>query len=172
MTSAHHLGQNTYKDIVTHPSSEWSIPENLTIIMDAGNHNLRDHRTNIKAIVTPYFPSVIKAIGRRAQDQFESPVRLDSLIVLLTLRNTGWPCGQYLLVHIPSSFDPTGRQGQMIPLDNPDCIPRDISHLEGNIETLLRSRSMELIARPLSNVVSAPDAVRHCVACQSITTED
>lgn len=63
----YYLGQNTYKDIVPNPSHEWSGPERLTVIMEAGNHNLRDDRTNIKIIATPYFPSVVKAINRQGQ---------------------------------------------------------------------------------------------------------
>lgn len=66
----YYLGQNTYKDIVPNSSKNWSGPELLTVIMEAGNHNLYDNRTNIKAIATPYYPSVIKAIGRRAQAQY------------------------------------------------------------------------------------------------------
>ena len=162
-SGCYYLGQNSYKEIVLYPSSEWSSPENLTMIMEAGNHNLRDNRTNIKAIVTPYYPSVIKAIGRRAQEQYhwteeefrnyvnnllressgmfidwdqpaerlydallnplETPLQYDSLLVLLTLRNIGWPCGKYII----------GPSGQIIPLDNPDCNAPDITHLEGNI---------------------------------------
>lgn len=64
------VGQNTYTDIAATPSTAWSSPEVLTMIMEAGNHNLRDDRSHIKAIVTPYYPSVIKAIGRRAQSLY------------------------------------------------------------------------------------------------------
>src|SRR3972149_6050437 len=67
ITGCFYLGQNTYTEIAAAPSTVWSSPEVLTMIMEAGNHNLRDDRTHIKAIVTPYYPSVIKAIGRRAQ---------------------------------------------------------------------------------------------------------
>lgn len=70
LSGCYYLGQNTHKDIIVHPSATWSGPELLTVIMEAGNHNLRDDRTNIKAIATPYYPSVIKAIGRRAQVQY------------------------------------------------------------------------------------------------------
>jgi hypothetical protein len=131
LPGCYYLGQNTYKDIVDDPSSGWSGPEVLTVIMEAGNHNLLDGRTNIKAIATPYYPSVIKAIGRRAQllnhwseAQFrgwvdrllyegsgmyvnwESPsepiydsklhhldsiAQFDSLMVLLTLIDVGYP---------------------------------------------------------------------------------
>ncbi len=65
-----YLGHNTYADIAATPSTVWSSPEVLTMIMEAGNHNLRDDRSHIKAIVTPYYPSVIKAIGRRAQSLY------------------------------------------------------------------------------------------------------
>jgi hypothetical protein len=67
LAGCYYLGQNTYSDIAATPSSVWSSPEVLTMIMEAGNHNLRDDRTHIKAIVTPYYPQVVKAIGRRAQ---------------------------------------------------------------------------------------------------------
>jgi hypothetical protein len=70
MAGCYWLGQNTYTDIAATPSTVWSSPEVLTMIMEAGNHNLRDDRSHIKAIVTPYYPSVIKAIGRRAQSLY------------------------------------------------------------------------------------------------------
>jgi hypothetical protein len=70
LPGCYYLGQNTYSDIATTPSTVWSSPEVLTMIMEAGNHNLRDNRSDIKAIVTPYYPSVIKAIGRRAQSLY------------------------------------------------------------------------------------------------------
>jgi len=61
------LGQNTYIDIVAGPSTGWSGPEALTLIMEASNNNLRDDRTNVKVIATPYYPAVVRAIGRRKQ---------------------------------------------------------------------------------------------------------
>ena len=67
LPGCYYLGQNSYQDIVVEPSSDWSGPEQLTVIMEAGNNNLRDGRTNVKAIATPYYPSVVKSIGRRAQ---------------------------------------------------------------------------------------------------------
>jgi hypothetical protein len=67
ISGCYYLGQNTYTDIAATPSTVWSSPEVLTMIMEAGNNNLRDDRSHIKAIVTPYYPSVVKAIGRRAQ---------------------------------------------------------------------------------------------------------
>jgi len=70
ITGCFYLGQNTYTDIAAAPSTVWSSPEVLTMIMEAGNHNLRDDRSHIKAIVTPYYPSVVKAIGRRAQSLY------------------------------------------------------------------------------------------------------
>ena len=63
----YYLGENKYSDIAATPSSVWSSPEVLTMIMEAGNNNFRDERSHIKAVVTPYYPSVVKAIGRRAQ---------------------------------------------------------------------------------------------------------
>src|SRR3972149_2085762 len=70
ITGCFSLGQNTYTEIAAAPSTVWSSPEVLTMIMEAGNHNLRDDRSHIKAIVTPYYPSVVKAIGRRAQSLY------------------------------------------------------------------------------------------------------
>lgn len=69
LPGCYYFGQNTAADITPKPSSGWSGPELLTVIMEAGNHNLLDGRTNIKAIATPYYPSVVKAIGRRAQQK-------------------------------------------------------------------------------------------------------
>ena len=163
-SGCYYFGQNTYKDIVVEPSSDWSGPEQLTIIMEAGNNNLRDNRTNIKAIATPYYPSVVRSIGRRAQQKYHwsenefreyvnnllrdgsamfidwdkpdepvfdsrlhplaSPMQFDSLMVLLTLRNNAWPCGKVLILM---------ESRVVIPLDNPDCMPPDISNIEGMI---------------------------------------
>jgi len=67
VSGCYYIGRNTYTDIVVTPSTEWSSPEALTLVMEASNDNLRDYRTNVKVIATPYYPSVIKAIGRRAQ---------------------------------------------------------------------------------------------------------
>lgn len=70
LSGCYYLGQNTYRDVVLRPSTGWSGPECLTVIMGAANHNLQDPRTVIKVIATPYYPSVVKAIGRRAQTQY------------------------------------------------------------------------------------------------------
>lgn len=166
LPGCYYLGRNTYTDIVANPSSEWSGPELYAVIMEAGNHNLRDNRTNIKAIATPYYPSVIKAIGRRAQIQFhwseteyqgyvdrllhegsamfvnwerddepvydsrlhhlDSVTQFDSLMILLTLRNTGYPPGKYIVVS-------TGYGFTNIPIDDKHYIPPDITHLENQI---------------------------------------
>jgi hypothetical protein len=166
LPGCYYLGQNTYTDITITPSSEWSGPELYTVIMEAGNHNLRDFRTNIKAIATPYYPSVIKAIGRRAQIQYHWPesefqsyvdkllhegsamfvnwekpgepvydsklhlldsvTQFDSLMVLLTLKNTGYPPGKYIVM-------PTGMGFRNIPIDDIHYIPPDITHLESQI---------------------------------------
>jgi len=67
LTGCFYLGQNSYRDIVVTPSTVWSSPEVLTLIMEASNNNLRDFRNNVKVIATPYYPSVVKAIGRRGQ---------------------------------------------------------------------------------------------------------
>jgi len=67
LTCCYYLGQNTYADIVVNPSTVWSSPEVLTLVMEASNNNLRDFRNNVKVIATPYYPSVVKAIGRRGQ---------------------------------------------------------------------------------------------------------
>jgi hypothetical protein len=161
-SGCYYMGQNTYKDIAPEPSSGWSGPEQLTIIMEAGNNNLRDDRTSVKAMVTPYYPSVVKSIGRRAQRQYhwsegefrsyvdkllrdgcgmfvdwekpeepvydsrlkplESALQFDSLMVLLTLRDIGWPSGQFIII------------GQTkIPLDTSDSVPPDIPGIEGKI---------------------------------------
>jgi hypothetical protein len=66
-SGCYYLGQNTYREIVVNPSTAWSGPEALTLVMEASNNNLRDYRNNVKVIATPYYPSVVKAIGRRAQ---------------------------------------------------------------------------------------------------------
>lgn len=162
-----YLGQNTHQDIVTTPSATWSAPELLTVIMESGNHNLYDTRTNIKVIATPYFPSVVKAIGRRAQIQYhwsegefhryvdnlvlescgmyidwdqsnepiyteglaplESPMQFDSVMFLISLKNAAWPCGKMMSIYTESG------QTIVIPLDNTDCAPPDISDLEKRI---------------------------------------
>lgn len=162
LPGCYYLGENTYKDIAVDPSSGWSGPEQLTVIMEAGNNNLRDNRTNMKAIATPYYPAVVKSIGRRAQEQYHwsdaefrryvdkllregsamfidwdkpdepvydshlrlltSAIQFDSLMMLLTLRNNAWPCGKYLIIGTTT-----------IPLDNADCMPPDISNIEGKI---------------------------------------
>jgi hypothetical protein len=173
-SGCYYLGKNTYKNIAVVPSTEWSGPEQLTIIMEAGNDNLRDIRTNVKAIVTPYYPSVVKSIGRQAQRKYhwsekefrgyvdnllrdgsamfidwdkpsepvydsrlqplKSPLQFDSLMLLLTLRNNAWPCGKYIVVNVGGKY-------VNIPLDNPDCMPPDISHIEGNIFLVNEQRS-------------------------------
>jgi len=69
LNGCYYLGHNKFKDIIPHPSRDWSAPECLTVIMEAGEDNLLDKRTNIKAIVTPYYPSVVKALNREAQKQ-------------------------------------------------------------------------------------------------------
>ena len=166
LSGCYYFGQNTYHDVAVNPSSDWSPPEQLTIIIGAGNHNLLDYRTNIKAIATPYFPSVVKAIGRRAQIQYHwteeyfrsyvdnlihdgsamfidwdktdepvydsrlqplvSPEQFDSLMVLLTLKNSAWPCGKHLILTMSGDL-------VYIPLDNPDCMPPDITNIESKV---------------------------------------
>ncbi len=166
LPGCYYLGQNTYKDIIVQPSSDWSGPEQLTVIMEAGNNNLRDGRSNVKAIATPYYPSVVKSIGRRAQLDYHwseiefrgyvdrllrdasamyidwdkpnepvydsrlqpltSPLQFDSLLILLTLRNNAWPCGKYIVLTVGTKFI-------NVPLDAPDCMPPDITNLEGKL---------------------------------------
>jgi hypothetical protein len=176
LPGCYYLGQNTYENIKDTPSSTWSGPEQYTIIMEAGNHNLRDYRTNIKAIVTPYYPSVIKSIGRRAQAQYhwqeqefrsyvdrllyessamfidwenpdepvydskvhhlDSVTQFDSLMILLTLRNNGYPGGKYILIQGKGN-------GQRIPIDDVHYEPPDITHLDSMI-TLVNEQGGEL----------------------------
>jgi hypothetical protein len=158
-------------EILLDPSSEWSPPEQLTVIMAAAADNLLDNRTNIKAIVTPYYPSVIRALGRKAQREYRwgedeyhryvdklvhessgmyidweqsneplygaelkpvtKPTDFDSLLVLLTITNKGWPCGKQLAISVPTPEG--GRREIFIPLEEPDCIPPDITGLEERI---------------------------------------
>jgi len=166
LPGCYYLGQNNYKDIAVTSSADWSGPEQYTILMEAGNNNLRDNRTNIKVIATPYYPSVIKAIGRRAQFQYhwteaefrayvdkllhegsamfidwdkpeepvfdaglhrlESVTQFDSLMILLSLTNTGYPGGKYILL-------PGGGSGTRIPIDDPHYIPPDITQIDSMI---------------------------------------
>lgn len=70
LAGCYYVGKNSYRDVIEHPSAEWSGPECLTVIMGAANHNLLDNRTVFKVIATPYYPSVVKAIGRRAQELY------------------------------------------------------------------------------------------------------
>lgn len=155
-------GQRDALDITATPSSLWTQKECLTVIMGAQNNNLLDFRTNIKSIATPYYPSVVKAIGRRAQAEhgwtevefrryvdgllnqgsgmfvdWDHPGEIvydaalhplagidqfDSLLFLLSLTNTAWPCGKVLIVGSVA-----------IPLDKPDCEAPEITRIEGNI---------------------------------------
>lgn len=70
LSGCYYLGKNTYRDVVARSSTEWSSPECLTVIIGAANHNLGDTRSAVKVIATPYYPSVVRAIGRRAQLQY------------------------------------------------------------------------------------------------------
>jgi len=58
----------TYDDIVQRPSHEWSSLDCEIIIKSASKDNLRDQNCpNIKVMATPYYPSVVTAIGRISQ---------------------------------------------------------------------------------------------------------
>ncbi len=64
-----YIGQDQFSDIVKHPSSEWSSRDCLTIVLSAMQHNFWDQSSNIQAIATPYYPSVMTAISRMRQVQ-------------------------------------------------------------------------------------------------------
>lgn len=66
----YYLGKNTFNDVIVRSSGGWSGPECLTVIIGAASHNLSDTRSAIKIIATPFYPSVVRAIGRRAQLQY------------------------------------------------------------------------------------------------------
>jgi len=155
-------GQKEYHDIVVHSSAQWSQKECLTIIVGAQNNNLTDYRTNIKAIATPYYPSVVRAIARRAQAKYAwSKEEFQSYVDGLLRQGSGmyidWDRpGEQIYDHDlnplsgPAQFDslmflltlrnvgwPCGKTliigDQVIPLDNVDCQAPDITLIEGKI---------------------------------------
>jgi hypothetical protein len=171
-SGCYYIGQNTYEDISTTPSSSWSGPEQYTIIMEAGNHNLRDYRTNIKAIVTPYYPSVIKSIGRRAQAQYHwndqefrsyvDRLLYESSAMFIDWENPKEPVYDSEVHHLDSisQFDslmfllslknvgyPPGKfllvGNRRIPIDDPHYIPPDITQIDSMI-TLVNEQGKEM----------------------------
>lgn len=58
---------NKYSDIIQKSNNEWDFRECLTVISASVGSNFLDFRTNIKAAVTPYYPSVVFALQRNAQ---------------------------------------------------------------------------------------------------------
>ena len=116
-------------EIAEKPVTEWNSRDCLIICVSAIQHNLYNNTSPIMVIATPYYPSVIMAMKRKAQierkwsaDQFfyeadtlgkdclglrldrrtakfidhegryfSSFLQMDSLTVLLSLNNRGWP---------------------------------------------------------------------------------
>jgi hypothetical protein len=70
-SGCYYFGKNQYADVVEQPSSNWDFTECLTVISAPIGHNFFDFRTNIKASATPYYPSVVLAIQRRAQRKMD-----------------------------------------------------------------------------------------------------
>jgi hypothetical protein len=67
----------TTSDVVTQrPPNTWTLRDCQTVLVSAMTHNLNDNRTNVKVIVTPYLPRVIKAMTR--MDQIRDSSGVDS----------------------------------------------------------------------------------------------
>ena len=161
------VGQEQYEDVLTKPSDQWSSREALTVIISPIGNNFFDGQTNIKVMATPYYPSVILALQRKAQqrhhwseDEFRSNTdslmrealgmsvdwrnnrfydsrgyyfwdkyQIDSLMFLITIDNTAWPCNSMMAVSLNGVPSPV-----MVPLVPPDqCYTPDISELEQHI---------------------------------------
>lgn len=66
--SCFYIGKERYEDIIQRPASEWSIRDELTVVISPIAHNLYDQNSsNIKVFATPYYPSVILALERAEQ---------------------------------------------------------------------------------------------------------
>ena len=68
LSGCFYIGQETYFDQVRRTSAEWSSRDILTVMTSPVAHNLFDRDCpNIKVMAMPYYPSVILATERRAQ---------------------------------------------------------------------------------------------------------
>ncbi len=135
-------GQADYGDLSGTPSSKWSEKECLTIIVGAQNNNLLDNRSNLKVMALPYYPSVVKAIGRRSQSKYHWDEN-DFQIYVDGLLRQG--CGFYIDWDHPGErvYDthlrPVSSSTQMdsilflMTLMNTGWPPADITQLSGNI---------------------------------------
>ncbi len=110
-----YFGRDDYEDVLKKPSSEWSSRDCLTIVLGVMQHNLFDQATNVTVIATPYYPSVVIAIGRIQQQtkhlsEREFQTQLDTSLLLQSGVYMDWrktmivdPRGNY--VKDKSQFD-------------------------------------------------------------------
>ncbi len=81
LSSCNYFRLDTYNEVIQRPYYDWNYRDELIVMSSPLAHNLFDNRTNIKIMVTPYYPSVILAIQRNAQRKYgwaETEFRLNT----------------------------------------------------------------------------------------------
>ena len=162
------IGQKEYEQLSQMETTAWDPNETMAMVAGASSSNYMNRDGGpIKVIATPYFPSVIRAMGKRQQERhnwsdaqreefiaemiqehvgerfkWDRPEAIDSLTIQINLTNTTYPCvSPTLIMSMYLNSRPLFGTGQ-IPCYEPSIVGiQDRIYIENERGLKLHARS-------------------------------